>query len=45
MDAHVVAMAARGPTGVVYTEDVGDLRRIAEVAEQPPEILPVPRGL
>ena len=45
VDAHVVAVAARGPGGVVYTEDVGDLRRIADVAEQPPEILPVARGL
>jgi hypothetical protein len=45
VDAHVVVVAGRGPGGVVYTEDIGDLRRIADVADQPPEVLPVPRGL
>jgi len=41
VDAHVVAVAGN----VIYTEDVGDLRRIAGVADQPPDVLPVPKGL
>lgn len=42
VDALVVAVAGHGPGGVFYTEDVGDLRRIADVADQLPEIMPVP---
>lgn len=44
VDAHVVAVAGREPGSVVYTEDVGDLRRIAGVSDQPPEVLSVPTG-
>ena len=45
VDALVVAVAGDGPWGVVYIEDVGDLRRIADAADQPPEIMPVPTSL
>ncbi|MGH9064251.1 MAG: twitching motility protein PilT [Acidimicrobiales bacterium] len=45
VDAHVVAVAGRSPGSVVYTEDVGDLRRIAGVADQPSDVLPLPKGL
>ncbi|HEY5882291.1 MAG TPA: hypothetical protein VIU11_25500 [Nakamurella sp.] len=45
LDAHVVAIAARAPGSVIYTDDVDDLNRIAGVADRPLEVLPVPKSL
>ena len=44
VDAHVVAIAARAPGSVIYTDDVDDLNRIAGVADRPLEVLPVPKS-
>ena len=43
VDAHVVAVAGRAPGSVVYSDDVEDLSTIAGIADQPVEVLPVPR--
>lgn len=44
VDAYVVAVASRAPGSVIYTDDVGDLGRLADVAHPPPTVLPVPKG-
>lgn len=44
VDAYVVAVASRIAGSVIYTDDVGDLVRLADPADQSPEILPVPRS-
>ncbi len=44
VDAHVVAVAVRVPGSVIYSDDVEDLRMIADVADVPVEVLPVPKA-